>query len=239
MHRTLAVRVASPLLAASVALLASASLGANAMPAPVVRHAVQALEQATQSQAASSAAASAGAMRRASLALDWDEPSISPKSATLASAILPAATAAPTASRPPAQPAPVWWSRYSGANHVWIPTLGVSRGVTFYACSQTTYPANQVYRWGCGGTNNTYLFGHNFGVFGPLYQAWRNGTLRKGLPVVYADASGRTRLYRVVSWRVVRPTDTAWATASQTLPSMTLQTCADMSGALRLVASAS
>ncbi len=148
--------------------------------------------------------------------------------------------AAPKVAAPkPAAPKPtsnaLWWTVYHGVNHVWMPTLGVSKPVYFYACGQSTYPANVVYRWGCGGTNNTYLFGHNFGVFSPLYNAWLAGTLRVGLPVVYADASGHVHLYRVTTWRLVSPTDTAWATASQPVPSMTLQTCGNAAGTTRLL----
>ena len=128
----------------------------------------------------------------------------------------------------------VWWSRYVGTNHVWMPTLGLSKAVYSYPCSRSTDPGNYVYRWGCAGRNNVYLLGHNFGVFKPLYDAYYNGKLKKGMPVIYADGSGRERLYRVVSWRVVDPTNSAWAIASQPVPSMTLQTCVGPNGSLRL-----
>jgi sortase (surface protein transpeptidase) len=42
---------------------------------------------------------------------------------------------------------------------------------------------------------------------------------------IYADGKGNIRSYRVTAWQVVRPTVVAWATASQPVPSMTLQTC--------------
>jgi sortase family protein len=134
----------------------------------------------------------------------------------------------------PAAPTGIWWHRYHGTNHVWMPTLGLSKAVYLFPCSRSTDPANYVYRWGCAGHNNVYLLGHNFGVFHPLYLAYYNHTLKKGMPVVYADGSGRVRLYRVTSWRVVDPTDSGWAIASQPVPSMTLQTCVGKNGSLRL-----
>ena len=135
----------------------------------------------------------------------------------------------------PAKPAPaVWWWRYVGTNHVWMPTLGLNKPVYSFPCSRSRDPDNYVYRWGCAGYNNVYLLGHNFGVFRPLHDAYYNGKLKKGMPVVYADGSGRVRLYRVVSWRIVDPTDSGWAIASQPVPSMTLQTCIGPNGSLRL-----
>jgi len=82
----------------------------------------------------------------------------------------------------------VWWSVYHGTSHVWMPTLGISQHVYLFACSRSTDPANLVYRWGCAGTNNVYLLGHAYGVFLALHDAYANGKLRKGMPVVYADA---------------------------------------------------
>jgi sortase (surface protein transpeptidase) len=163
----------------------------------------------------------------------------SPTSTLAATAKTAQPKAAPKPKSPPAHTAsttaPVWWSRYEGTNHVWLPTLSLSKPVYTYACSRSSYPGNVVYRWGCAGQNNVYLFGHNFGVFNALYEAWRDGDLRKGMPLVYADGQGRTRLYRVTSWRVVVPTDSGWAIASQDKPSLTLQTCADKAGKYRLV----
>ena len=45
------------------------------------------------------------------------------------------------------------------------------------------------------------------------------------MTAAYTDSKGVTRTYRVTTWRVVRPTEVAWAIASQPVPSMTLQTC--------------
>jgi sortase (surface protein transpeptidase) len=52
--------------------------------------------------------------------------------------------------------------------------------------------------------------------------------------VKYADGSGRVRTYRITTWRVVDPVDSAWALASQKVPSMTLQTCVGRNGDDRL-----
>jgi sortase (surface protein transpeptidase) len=114
---------------------------------------------------------------------------------------------------------------YAGTNHMWIPSLGVSRNVSSFACTRSEPPANQVYRWGCAGTNNVYLFGHAWGVMKPLHDAYYSGALKKGMVVVYADGKGRVRTYKVTEWRVVTPDQTSWAIAAQSKASMTLQTC--------------
>lgn len=244
MSRSLTARALAPLFAMALALTASVALGADATWTPVAQPAAQpaaTLDEVARVEGitAPDAADSAGAPAGPYLGAEPRRP-IEPAGAALD--VAPTATAAPAPARTAAPTRAststsnvVWWSRYHGANHVWMPSLGISKPTYFYSCSDSKYPGNVVYRWGCAGRNNTYLFGHNYGVFYPLYEAWRTGTLRKGMPVVYADAQGRTRLYRVVSWRVVDPTDSAWAMASQSRPSMTLQTCANKAGTNRLV----
>ena len=162
-----------------------------------------------------------------------------PASDTAGSHAKPAAASVATApSTSTSAPAPktsgVWWSIYHGTSHVWMPTLGIDRHVYLFPCSRSTDPANLVYRWGCAGTNNVYLLGHAYGVFKALNEAYSNGKLKKGMPVVYADASGHVRLYRVTTWRIVSPADAGWAIASQPVPSMTLQTCIGPDGTQRL-----
>jgi len=132
--------------------------------------------------------------------------------------------------------APVTNTAYHGTNHVWIPSLGVSRSVSWFPCSRTTDPNNYVYRWGCAGANNVYLLGHAWGVFKPLHDAYYNGRLRTGMKVVYADASSRVHTFSVIWWKVVAPTTAAsWAWASLSRPSMTLQTCVGSGGNYRLM----
>lgn len=114
---------------------------------------------------------------------------------------------------------------YSGTNHFWFPALGMSRSVYTFACSRSRAPDNYVYRWGCAGRNNVYLLGHAWGVFKPLHDAYLAGRVRVGMVAYYADANGRVRKYKVTTWRVVDPTNSSWAIASQSRPSMTLQTC--------------
>jgi hypothetical protein len=125
--------------------------------------------------------------------------------------------------------------RYEGTNHMWFPALGYDRSVTAYACSSSAYPANVVYRWGCAGTNNLYLFGHAWGVMKPLHDAYVAGRLRVGMEVVYADGTGAIHTYRITAWRLVMPADSAWAIAAQTVPSMTLQTCVGANSEYRLI----
>jgi nucleoid-associated protein YgaU len=124
---------------------------------------------------------------------------------------------------------------YSGHDRLWIPAFGMSRSVSTFSCSRSTPPANYVYRWGCAGQNNVYLFGHAWGVMKPLHDAYYAHRLKVGMRVVYADHAGRVRTYAVTTWRVVSPADTAWAIAAQSRPSMTLQTCVGANSQYRLL----
>jgi hypothetical protein len=119
---------------------------------------------------------------------------------------------------------------------VWIPSLGINRQVSSFACSRTRPPDNELYRWGCAGNNNVYLLGHAYSVFKPLHEAYVSGGLRKGMKVIYADGLGHVRTYSVIWWRVVAPTTAAsWAWAAQSQPSMTLQTCLGATSQYRLM----
>jgi hypothetical protein len=126
-------------------------------------------------------------------------------------------------------------SAYKGRNHVWMPALGIDRSVASYACSRSTYPRNRVYRWGCAGSNNVYLFGHAHSVFKPLHDAYVRGKLRKGMRLFYADGAGRVREYAVRWWRVTRPDRGEFAFAAQRRPSLTLQTCVGSRSQYRLI----
>lgn len=124
---------------------------------------------------------------------------------------------------------------FKGRNHVWIPALGINRSVTWYACSSSYYPGNRVYRWGCAGTNNVYLFGHAHSVFKPLHDAYVRGRLNKGMKAYYAGADGKVRTYAVSWWKVTTPEKGAWAYAGQSSPSLTLQTCVGAKSQYRLI----
>lgn len=126
-------------------------------------------------------------------------------------------------------------TRLTGRNKVWIPSLGIRRSVSGYACSSRAYPGNRVYRWGCAGSNNVYLFGHAHSVFKPLHDVYVRGKLRKGMQVLYADGRGRVSTYKVIWWKVVAPDKGAFAYAAQSKPSMTLQTCVGAKSQYRLV----
>jgi sortase (surface protein transpeptidase) len=114
---------------------------------------------------------------------------------------------------------------YAGTNHFWIPSLGMSYNVHAYPCSRNRPPDNYMYRWGCAGENNVYILGHAYSVMKPLHDLYVRGGLRKGMIAVYANGNGVVTKYRVTEWRVVDPTESAWAIADQPRPSMTLQTC--------------
>jgi hypothetical protein len=126
-------------------------------------------------------------------------------------------------------------SALRGRNHVWIPALGINRSVAGYSCSSSAYPGNRVYRWGCAGSNNIYLFGHAHSVFRPLHDAYVGGRLRKGMKVFYAAGDGRVGTYSVLWWKVTTPDRGAWAYAAQRRPSLTLQTCVGARSQYRLV----
>ena len=123
-----------------------------------------------------------------------------------------------------------------GRNHFWFPAVGINRSVSSYACSRNTPLANIVYRWGCGGRNNVYIMGHAYGVMKPLHNAYVSGRLKVGMKAYYADSRGKVHTYKVRWWKLTRPTTSAsWAWASQSVPSMTLQTCVGSNSEYRLM----
>jgi hypothetical protein len=222
----------------------SAMVLAVAAVSPAIALAPAAGGTLATAQAGASAAflaSATGSVRRVTLAR-----SLGSLSSAVAVAVpaAPAATVRSTATKAvsttAARPRPVTRAptptTFHGTNHVWIPALGVSRGVSVFPCSRQQAPANYVYRWGCAGTNNVYLLGHAYGVFKALHDAYYNGRLKVGLTVIYANASGTVHTYRVSWWRVVKPTTAAkWAWAPLAVPSMTLQTCLGANSEYRLM----
>lgn len=146
----------------------------------------------------------------------------------------PAPAPKPKAPEPAKVTAKAQAPTYQGRNHFWIPSLGMSYNVHWYGCSDSFYPKNYIYRWGCAGKNNVYILGHAHSVMKPLHDLYVSGRLRKGMVAVYADAKGRVTKYKVTEWRVVRPTEIAWQIAAQPVPSMTLQTCVGKDSQYRL-----
>ena len=126
-------------------------------------------------------------------------------------------------------------SSYRGRNKVWMPALGIDRSISFFSCSSNAYPGNRVYRWGCAGRNNVYLFGHAYSVFKPLHDAYVRGRLKKGMKLFYADGRGKVSTYKVIWWRVTRPDKGGFAYAGQSRPSLTLQTCVGARSQFRLI----
>jgi Sortase domain len=125
--------------------------------------------------------------------------------------------------------------KYHGRNHIWMPSLRIDRSVAAYSCSNKSYPGNRVYRWGCAGRNNIYLFGHAHSVFKTLHDAYVSGRLKKGSMLYYADSVGSVRAYEVTWWKVTTPTKGTWAYAEQSKPSLTLQTCVGSRSQYRLI----
>ncbi len=151
---------------------------------------------------------------------------------TSATAIAVARPEQPKPAPPRAAAAP---PAYSGANHVWSAALGLNRSVAAFPCSRSRPPDMAIYRWGCAGHNNVYLFAHAGGPFGRLHDLYVRGDLRRGLTVTYADANRTVHRYRVAWWKVVLPTNGDFAYAAQSRPSMTLQTCVGANDRYRLV----
>ncbi len=125
--------------------------------------------------------------------------------------------------------------RRAGTNHLWIPSLGISHSVAAFACTRSTPPAAGVYRWGCAGRSNAYLFGHAWSTLKPLHDAYVGGHLHTGMVAYYADGSGRVRAFKVTQIKVVTPDQVAWAIAAQSTPSLTLQTCVGAKSQYRLL----
>jgi hypothetical protein len=124
---------------------------------------------------------------------------------------------------------------YKGTNHVWSAALGLNRSVQAFSCSRSRPPDNAIYRWGCAGQNNVYLFAHAGGPFKRLHDLYVRGALKRGMTVTYAGPSGQVHRYRVAWWKVVLPTNGAFAYAALSRPSMTLQTCVGLHDRYRLV----
>jgi sortase (surface protein transpeptidase) len=118
---------------------------------------------------------------------------------------------------------------------MWMPALHIDRSVSFYSCSNNAYPGNRVYKWGCAGRNNVYLFGHASSVFKSLHDAYVRGRLAKGMKLYYADGNGKVSTYKVAWWKLTTPDKGAFAFASLSRPSVTLQTCIGAKNQYRLI----
>lgn len=163
-----------------------------------------------------------------------------PKAKAAAPKAAPAPKPAPKPTTRLAKPAPAGVRKtttlsYHGTNHMWMPALGINRSVTYFPCSRSTPPGLAVYRWGCAGANNVYLFAHAYAAFKPLHDAYVGGRLRKGMKVMYADGSGHVRTYAISWWKLTTPDKGGFAFAAQSRPSLTLQTCVGSKSQYRLI----
>jgi Sortase family. len=125
-----------------------------------------------------------------------------------------------------------------GVYHLWIPALGLGRGISDWGCRGGLIP-DRVEFWGCAGRNNLYLLGHEYGVFAKIHDAYHSGALHVGLIAFYADKSGRVHRYRVSQIRHVAnaayATWSGWATGATSGPVITLQTCDGATSAYRIL----
>ncbi len=127
---------------------------------------------------------------------------------------------------------------YQGVYHLWIPALGLSRGISDWGCNGGLIP-NRVEYWGCVGKRNLYLLGHAWGVFAPIHDGYHSGALKVGLTAWYADKAGKVHRYRISQIRHVANKDYAtwstWAMASSSSQIITLQTCDGATSAYRIL----
>jgi len=126
-------------------------------------------------------------------------------------------------------------SGYRGRNHLWVPALRIDRSVAWYGCSNKSYPGDRVYRWGCAGRNNVYLFGHAYSVFKKLHDAYVERKLRKGMKLFYADSDGEVHTYKLAWWKRTTATKGTWAYKALSRSSVTLQTCVGARSQYRLI----
>ena len=106
------------------------------------------------------------------------------------------------------------------ANSISIARVGLKQPVGWYTDCLGRAPVSRwgSWRWSCAGANNTYILGHNPGVFTPILG------LRPGDIVQYDDAGGIMHTYRVTMTTIVSNTQ-LWPLDATAVPSLTLQTC--------------
>jgi hypothetical protein len=238
------LRRSAPALLLAVVLLAGSSLAATAngpqapRPLPAIESAENAL--AGQPEASYTPAPDGPPSHATRVGLRWTPASraavVAPKAAATRKPVAKPASPKPTTrtttrTTTKTSSAPV----YRGTNHLWIPALGINRSVGYYYCGNPNPPGLGVYRWGCAGRNNTYLLAHAFAAFKPLHDAYVQGRLRKGMKAIYADGGGHVHTYVVIWWRLTTPDNGAFAYASLSSPSMTLQTCVGAYSQYRLI----
>jgi len=121
------------------------------------------------------------------------------------------------------------------------PAIDLALPAYRWGCRGGTLPDLAV-RWDCAGQNNTYLLGHAWGVFLPLYQARLAGRLQVGQHATYSDTSGQTTRYEVAWIRIVPRTyiwrgltGDRWAWNATRRQALTLQTCWGATSAYRLI----
>ena len=131
---------------------------------------------------------------------------------------------------PPRRPA------YKGRNHVWMPALGIDRSVSCFSCSNSAYPGNRVYRWGCAGAQQRLPVRAR----PQRVQAAPRRLRRRPAPEGH-EALLRRRQRQVVhatrspGGRSRPPTRAPGPTPAQSRPSLTLQTCVGARSQYRLI----
>ena len=186
-------------------------------------------------------------LRQLALAAEWryaDELEAVVAPVAPAAPVTPAAPAAKTATKTAAKPAMKTAATSSSvvlrANQFAFPALGIrAQGIASFACNAPGSLGTSIYRWGCAGSNNTYLLGHAFAAFKPINTGYHSGALKVGLTAYMAGSDGVTHQYRVTEIRHVLMDDWSswggWAKSSLPQPGLTLQTCDGPTSAYRIV----
>lgn len=239
--RSVATVLALVLAVESVSAVAAAAVTATGrQPAGDVAARLQSANAVLGAVQAATSASAGLAAARLQVAVVDDVPG---DGRTVVSVPVPAPTPTPPPAPAPPKPRPQAAApaapaspRYAGRNHVWAPAFGINHSVHAFPCSRSTRPGNVVYRWGCAGRNNVYLFGHAANVFSGLHRAYLRKTIKVGQKVWYADGSGKVRAYAVKWWKLVAPnTNPDGIYSALSTPSLTLQTCVGRNSEYRLI----
>jgi hypothetical protein len=236
-HRPISIW-ARPTLAGLVALglLASATVAVAAPRAPLLQP-----QAGVTAQPADLAPAAPGTAQRH--AMTWPAVAAAEAPNPRSQVAAPVKTVVVAPKPKPAAPKPKVTSKrvtvtYHGVYHLWIPALGLSRGIYDWGCNGGLIP-NRVEYWACAGKHNLYLLGHAWGVFAKIHDGYHSGALRVGLAAWYADKAGRVHRYRISVIRHVANADYAtwsrWAMASSSSQIITLQTCDGATSAYRIL----
>ncbi|MEI7745660.1 MAG: hypothetical protein WCK58_18130 [Chloroflexota bacterium] len=122
-----------------------------------------------------------------------------------------------------------------------VRALGIYKSVYDWGCRGPVVP-NYVLSWHCKSSNNRFLTGHAYGVFHPIWTAYKYHRLKVGMIATFTTAGGTVTKFKLAWVRKVPKsylyngiTGERWAWGSTSLKALTLQTCWGSTNAYRLV----